>query len=67
MVNVWSFTASIKCSWIERLVHINGMDIFLAVNRNDIVQKLHNFGDSFMLKKNIAFLKRCYNLVINLL
>lgn len=55
MVNVWSFTASIKCSWIERLVHINGMDIFLAVNRNDIVQKLHNFGDSFMLKKTLLF------------
>lgn len=58
MVNVWSFTASIKCSWIERLVHINGMDIFLAVNRNDIVQKLHNFGDSFMLKKKHCFFKK---------
>lgn len=63
MVDVRSFITSLKCTWIKRLTcsHKPWMDIFYALNGDDILQKLYDFGDSFvfdcLLKENNAFWK----------
>lgn len=51
MVDVRSFITSLKCTWIKRLTcsHKPWMDIFYALNGDYILQKLYDFGDSFVL------------------
>lgn len=61
MVDVRSFITSLKCTWIKRLTcsHKPWMDIFYALNGDDILQKLYDFGDSFVfdcLLKEIVIL-----------
>lgn len=55
---------SLKCSWIKSLTIVlinNGWTYFLTVNRHDILQKIFDFGDRFILecliKKTNAFWK----------
>lgn len=63
MVDVRSFIILFKCIWIKRLICLYKlwMDIFYVFNGDDILQKLYDFGDSFvfdcLLKENNVFWK----------
>lgn len=77
MVDVRSFIILFKCIWIKRLICLYKlwMDIFYVFNGDDILQKLYDFGDSFvfdcLLKENNVFWKDvfyfwlCYIKIIN--
>lgn len=77
MVDINNFITALKCSWIKRLTksYKPWMDIFYTINGHDFLQKLYDFGDTFVLeclhKENNAFWKdvlyswSCYIKTIN--
>lgn len=56
MVDISNFIISLKCSWMKRLTnsHKPWMDIFFAINGDDVLQKLYDFGDSFIVYLNVC-------------
>ena len=67
MIDLKSFIISLKCSWMKRLTksHKPWMYILSTVNGHDFLQKLYDFGDTFILeclqKENNAFWKDVFN------
>lgn len=52
MVDINNFITSLKCSWIKRLTkaHKPWMDFLFTIYGNDFLQKLFDFGDSFVIE-----------------
>ena len=52
MINIGHFIAIFKSSWIKRITlkQKPWMDLFFAVNGNDVVDRLFHFGDSFPIQ-----------------
>lgn len=67
MVDINNFITSLKCSWIKRLTkaHKPWMDFLFTIYGNDFLQKLFDFGDSFVIeclhKVNNVFWKDVLN------
>lgn len=52
MVDINNFITSLKCSWIKRLTksHKPWMDFLFSIYGNDFLQKLFDFGGSFVIE-----------------
>ena len=67
MINIYHFITALKSSWIKRLTQKQKpwMDLFYALNGNDVVDRLFHFGDCFisqcLLQKNITFRQNVFS------
>ena len=68
MVDITNFIISLKCSWIKRLITSDSkpwLDIFIAINGQDIVNKIFDFGIAYIfdyvVKENNAFWQDVFN------
>ena len=67
MINIDHFITALKSSWIKRLTQKQKpwMDLFFAINGNDVVDRLFHFGDCFipqcLLQKNNTFWQNVLN------
>lgn len=73
MLDINKFIMSLKCSWIKRLIvgHSSWTSILKAINGEDFVSLLFDYGDAFItecvIPKNNNFWKDVFKSMLNLL